>query len=281
MNFNRLVAPLLAVIWFAIGGAAAAVAQSPVIPNTFDPSDRFTKPDTSQLERLRFLTVTDFPPFSLVDADRQLVGFHVELARTICEELDAEAVCEIQALPFGELEAALGRGEGEAIMAGLAITPETRARLDFTRPYFRLPARFLVRADARLVEPLGAALAAKPVAVIDGTAHAAYLRRHFGRSVIQSYPTRTLALKALEEGRAVALFDDAVALSRVLQARQGVFAFAGEPFFDPRYFGHGLAIATRPNDDALTQALNAALVALQDTGRFEELYLRHFPIGLF
>ena len=277
MNFNRFV--ILALL--AFGVVSSALAQSPIIPNTFDPSDRFTKPDTSQLERLRFLTVTDFPPFSYIDTDKQLVGFHVELARNICEELEADAVCEIQALPFAELEAALGRGEGEALMAGLAITPETRARLDFTRPYFRLPARFLALAGAQLSEPLGAALSAKPVAVIDGTAHAAYLRRHFGRSIVQSYPTRALALQAVEEGRAVALFDDAVALSRVLQTRRGVFAFVGGAFFDPRYFGHGLAIATRPNDDALTQALNAALVALQDSGRFEELYLRHFPIGLF
>lgn len=285
MNFNRLAA---LVVWLlaalAPGLASAQVAQAPsgpVIPNFLDPSDRFTKPDVSALERLRFLTVTDFPPFSFIDADRQLVGFHVELARTICEELEVEAVCEIQAVPFTELEAALGRGEGEAIMAGLAVTPETRARLDFTRPYFRLPARFLARADAQLAEPVGAALAGRPVAVIDGTAHAAFLRRHFGRTIIQTYPTRALALKALEDGKVEALFDDGLALSRVLQRRPGAFRFAGGPFLDPAFFGHGLAIATRPNDDALTRALNYALVALNDSGRFEELYLRHFPIGLF
>lgn len=266
---------------------ATRAPRGPVIPNFLDPADRFTRPDVSGLERLRFLTVTDFPPFSYIDADKQLVGFHVELARTICEELEVEAVCEIQALPFAELEAALGRGEGEAIMAGLAITPETRRRLDFTRPYFRLPARFLVRADTlvradgAVDELLAVAFANRPVAVIDGTAHAAYLRRFFGAARVESHATRAAALKAVEEGRADALFDDALALSRVMQRRPGTFAFAGGPYLDPRYFGHGLAIATRPNDPGLTQALNHALVALNDSGRFEELYLRHFPIGLF
>ena len=291
MNFNRLA--LTALAWLLAASLPlviaswplAALAQSPdrgpVIPNFFDPADRFDKPDTSRLQRLRFLTVTDFPPFSYIDADKQLVGFHVELVRAICEELDVEAVCEIQAVPFAELEAALGRGDGEAIIAGLAVTPQTRARLDFTRPYFRLPARFLARRGDEPAEPLAATLAGRPVAVIDGTAHAAYLRRFLPKALARTYATRAQALKALEEGEVDALFDDALASARVVQQRLETFGFAGGPFFDSRYFGHGLAIATRPDDDALTQALNHALVAINDSGRFEELYLRHFPIGLF
>ncbi len=37
---------------------------------------------------------------------------------------------------------------GDAIIASLAVTPQMRARLDFTDPYYRAPARFVSRRDA-------------------------------------------------------------------------------------------------------------------------------------
>ena len=279
MNFNRRLLAMLAIV-SGLLAVAGAYAQSPTIPNFFDPAARFTKPDVSGLQRLRFLTVTDFPPFSYVDDRKRLVGFHVELAQAICEELDIENVCEIQALPFAELEPALGRGEGEALMAGLAITADTRKRLDFTLPYFRLPARFLVRGDARIDAPLGSSLSGRTVAVLEGTAHAAFLRRFFQRVTVQTHKTREAALASLKQDKAQAVFGDALPLANAI-ASDPTLRFAGGPFLDPRFFGHGLAIALRPEDDGLRQALNFALVALNDSGRFEELYLRHFPVGIF
>ena len=266
---------------FAAGSATLAQDRA-VVPNFFDPQDRFEKPDLTDLPRLRFLTVTDFPPFSYIDADRALVGYHVELAREICDRLDVEAKCEIQALPFADLEKALADGEGEAILAGIAVTGDTRGRLAFTRPYFRLPARFAAPAGRVPSERLGSGLQGLNVAVRRGSAHEAYLRTFFPGATPVPVAGNAEAAKAVADGEAGLVFSDALGLARFMASADGAdWSFVDEAFGDPNYFGGGLAIAVRPGEDELLNALNHALVALNERRVLEELYLRHFPIGLY
>ena len=244
-NFN------IGVIFTLILLATGAWAQDrAVVPNFFDPQDRFEKPELADLPRLRFLTVTDFPPFSYVDGTKRLVGYHVELARAICDRLELESQCEIQALPFDELEKALRGGEGEAIMAGIAMTAESRERLAFTRPYFRLPARFAAPADRSLEADLAAGLGGRTVAVRERTAHAAYLARFFPDAAVKTYGTHAAATAAVRKGDADLLFGDGLRLSQMLAGPKGrTWRFVGEAYGDPVYFGRGLAVAVLPEDD--------------------------------
>ncbi len=99
------------------------------MPVLWDAKERLPKPDLSALPRLRFLTTTDFPPFNFLDGAGRLSGFHVDLARAICAELGIADKCQIQALPWGELDDALQKGEGEAIIAGIAATPENAGEI--------------------------------------------------------------------------------------------------------------------------------------------------------
>ena len=261
---------------------SASAQDRAVVPNFFDPQDRFEKPDVVDLPRLRFLTVTDFPPFSYVDASRTLVGYHVELAREICDRLGVQAICEIQALPFADLEKALTSGEGEAIMAGIAMTGETRARLDFTRPYFRLPARFAAPSDHALGDALAGGLNGKKIAVRGRSAHEAYLRTFFSDANVVPVADNFEAVKAVSDGKADLVFSDALGLALFMSSAAGDgWAFVGDAFGDASYFGGGLAIAVRPGEDELLNSLNHALVALNERRVLEELYLRHFPIGLY
>jgi ABC-type amino acid transport substrate-binding protein len=77
----------------------------------------------------------DFPPFSFLDQTSRLAGFHIDLARAICAELEVIARCQIQALPWNELPGALKTGQAEAIISGMAMTPESTAEYRFTRAY--------------------------------------------------------------------------------------------------------------------------------------------------
>lgn len=275
---------------FIGGGQAQAQQARPVIPNFWDPQERFIKPNTRTLPRLRFLTTTDFPPFSFIDEDKRLVGFHVDLARAICEELEVLPVCQIQALPFEELQSALSGGRGDLALAGIAITQQNRRSLAFSRPYFHLPARFVTRRGAPYREPLVRALVKKQVGVVDGSAHAAYARAHFGQLYVRVFETRDGALNALKKEQIEAVFDDGLALSFWLQAEEkraqqlkqkNCCAFAGGPYLSQTYFGRGLAVAMVKGNFELESAINFALRSINDKGRFAELYLRYFPIGLF
>ncbi len=72
-----------------------------------------------------------------------MTGFHIDLARAICTELEILDKCQIQALALGtNSTTALADKQGEAIIAGISVTAETRARYGFSRSYLQFPARF-------------------------------------------------------------------------------------------------------------------------------------------
>ncbi len=273
---------MLALMFFVVQPANSQ--DNPAIPNFWDPQERFIKPNVKHLPRLRFLTTTDFAPFSYLDKDKRLTGFHVDLARAICRELEVLPVCQIQALPFGELEKQLGEGGGDAIIAGLAANRVTRQAYAFSRPYFWLPARFLAQKSSAYSEPLSDTLKDLEIGVVDGTSHAAMALAKFGAIRVRLFETREAALLALQNNKIAAVFGDGLALSFWLQTGRteaNCCEFVGGPYLSTDYLGNGLAIAVAKDDRQLQNALNYALRAINDSGKFAELYLRYFPIGLF
>jgi polar amino acid transport system substrate-binding protein len=50
-----------------------------------------------------------------------------------------------------------------AAIASIAATPELRAKVDFTDPYYRTPARFVARRDSPIEDPLPERLEGKKV----------------------------------------------------------------------------------------------------------------------
>lgn len=281
-RFVRCICLAMALVCGLIGTAVAQ--EDPVIPNFWDPQERFIKPNVKDLPRLRFLTTTDFPPFSYIDKDKRLTGFHIDLARAICAELEVMQVCQIQALPFAELQDQLAQRRGEAIIAGLAANQESRKELAFTRPYFWLPARFMASKSAAFAEPLSVALNGKEIAVVDGTSHAAMALGKFGNMRVRLFDTQEAALLALRQDKVAAVFGDGLSLSFWLQsgrAEANCCKFVGNAYLSPDYLGNGMAIAVSQEDQQLQEALNYALRTINDRGTFAELYLRYFPIGLF
>src|SRR5436853_565997 len=127
----------------AAPGTAAVTADPLAVPGFWDPRRRPERPDLSRISIIRFLTETDFPPFNYAGPDGAPVGFNVDLARLICEEL--KVACTVQMRRFDTLIGALNTNNGDAIIASIAATPEMRTRLDFSDPYYRTPARFVAR----------------------------------------------------------------------------------------------------------------------------------------
>lgn len=260
-----------------------AAAQSQTIPNFWHPGERIAKPDLSRLQRLRFLTTTDFPPFNFVDRKKRLTGFNIDLARAICAELDILPKCQIQALPWDELQKALEDGEGEAIIAGLQPTAEARERFEFSSSYLKIPARFVARRADGLGEPMTIATTRNKTGVISGSRHASWFRAAFPNSQSVSYPTRAAALEALRNKRIDLVLSDALSLSfwLVSEAAQDCCAFAGGPYMLEDGSGQDLAIAFPKGRTDLTQAANHALKQINDKGLFAEIYLRYFPLSLY
>jgi polar amino acid transport system substrate-binding protein len=272
----------MAVVLVAVLAAPVASAE-PLIPNLWDAKERIAKPDMSGLQRLRFLTTVDFPPFNFLDRSGRLTGFHVDLARSICAELEILDRCQIQALPWNELEGALKAGQGEAIIAGIAITPESRRKYAFSRSYLRLPARFVMQQGSAVSEPLYPKLAGKRVGVMAGSAHERLLRAYFDTALPITYTRPEWLFADLLEGKLDAIFGDGVRLAFWLSGQDSADCcrFAGGAYLAPEFLGPGLAIATAPDKADLAEAFNYALREIYTNGKFAELYLRYFPVGFF
>jgi polar amino acid transport system substrate-binding protein len=277
--------------WLALeclmpAGPALAQSQEPSassapMPGFWDPRRRPERPDLGRVTQIRFLTEIDYPPFNYAGPDGNPEGFNVDLARLICEEL--KVVCTIQMRRFDTLVPALNENRGEAIIASIAVTPQTRALLAFSDPYYRAPARFVTRSDYPISDIRPERLEGKKIAVVADSAHEAYLKLLFTEAETKSYPNAEAAREALRRGEADLLFGDGIALSFWLNgtASGGCCVFAGEAFFEGRYFGEGVGIAVKQGNDTLRLAFNWALFRLWEKGRFTDLWLRYFPITPF
>ena len=267
---------------FAQPAAPQVAPQSPVtVPGFWDPRRRPERPDTSRISQIRFLTEFDYPPFNYAGPDVNPAGFNVELARLICEEL--KIPCTIQLRRFDTLLQALAENRADAVIASLAVTPETRQRVDFSDPYYRAPARFVARRDTALRVAVPEAIEGKKVAVVGGTAHEAYLKAFFTEAELKPYPSMEAAREGLRKSEADLLFGDGIALAFWLNGMDsaGCCVFVGGPFTESRYFGEGVGIAIKRGNDTLRLAFNWALFRLWEKGRFTDLWLRYFPISPF
>jgi polar amino acid transport system substrate-binding protein len=284
-----LVAILLtALLPIAQDGPPAAAAEGGVtptpdvvVPGFWDPRRRPERPDLSRIQAIRFLTEIDYPPFDYAAPDGNPAGFNVDLARLICEEI--KTTCTVQMRRFDTLLDSLGDNRGDAVIASIAVTPQTRRRADFSDPYYRTPARFAARTDTGIDDVLPEHIEGKKVAVVAGTAHEAYLKAMFTEAEVHPYPNAEAAREALRRKEVDLLFGDGVALAFWLNGTDsgGCCAFRGGPYTESRFFGEGVGIAVKRGNDLLRQAFNWSLFRLWEKGRFTDLWLRYFPISPF
>lgn len=272
----------LAALEFVVA-APLAHAVELSIPNYWDDKERLPKPDLSGVERVRFLTTIDFPPFNYLDADNRLTGFNVELVRAICQELDIVNRCQIQALPWEELDGAIDAGQAEALIAGTSITAAARERYAFSRPYLRFPARFAASKSTQLPEPIHRAIAGKRIGVITGSVHEEMLRAYFPTARPVTISQSNWLYDNLRDGKIDGIFGDGMRLSFWLAGpeSQDCCELKGGPYNAPEFLGAGLAIAVPHDNAGLTQAFDYALREISVKGIFAELYLKHFPISFY
>jgi polar amino acid transport system substrate-binding protein len=251
------------------------------VPGFWDPRRRPDRPDLSRITVIRFLTETDYPPFNFTGPDGNPAGFNVDLARLLCEEI--KVTCTIQMRRFETLLDAISSNRGDAIIASMAVTPQIRARVDFTDPYYRAPARFVARKNAVMPEIRPEYLEGKKVGVIAGSTHEAYLKAMFTDAMLVPFPSDDALRQALKRSEVDFIFGDAISFAFWINGSDSAdcCAFSGGPFIESRFFGEGIGIAVRKGNDTLRQALNWALFRVWEKGRYTDLWLRYFSVSPF
>ena len=237
--------------------------------------------DPTQRTFIRFLTTDDFPPFNTVDEENTLTGFNVDLARLICQDLSI--ACDIKAIAWNNLLPALKANNADVIIAAHRVTAALSRDFSFSKRYFYTPARFAVRRNAPEFATTPTGLDGRSVAVVRGSAHAAYLVAFFHNTNVIQFSTPELARQALQTGRADAVFDDGISL--IFWANGTVSraccVLRGGPYFEPRYFGDGIAMVVRKGDRQMKRLLDQSIDRLQANGRFREIVEKFFPIRVY
>jgi polar amino acid transport system substrate-binding protein len=283
--FTRNFLPILLSSALACVLVTQARTQSSIdtarLPRTIDATERLQRGDLSSFTRLRFLTTLDFPPYNYLSTDGRLTGFNVDLTRALCRELGVENLCQIQALPWEDLEKSLANNNGEAVIAGRLADTKARGVFAFSRPYLRTAARLIIKKGEKL--DITSGLAKIAVGVAGGTAHEQMLRAYFPKAQIVGVGGSEAAAQLLISGKIGAVFGDASTLSFWLTSANSkdCCEFGSGPFFSDAFLGTGMRIAVRAEDTALEQSLNFAIKNLQDKGALDEIYLKYFPLGIY
>ena len=250
---------LLAGLMVALAVAASLVATSPApaegaavqppvnVPGFWDPRRRPERPDLSRINVIRFITEIDYPPFNFAAPDGSPQGFNVDLARLICEEL--KIACTVQMRRFETLMPSLNDNRGDAVIASIAPSADTRAKVDFTDPYYRTPGP--LRGAARFVDRATSCpeqLEGKKVAVVAGTAHEAYLKALFTEAELRAYPNADAGARRRCAGARSICCSATPSRWRsgsTARIRRTAARFAAARIIESRYFGEGIGIAVR------------------------------------
>lgn len=247
------------------------------MPAFWDVKRRPDKPNLQSIKNgLRFLADDAHPPFSFVGSTGAPTGFGVDIAREICAEL--ELSCTVQAKPWNDLLPALQANEADVLVASLRPNGETRKSVLFTQPYYRPLARFVAKQSAALSV---SDLSARRIGVVGESAHAAYLQAFFPQSTIVPFAHLDQALTAVSKGETDVVFGDGTTLAFWLNgtSSNACCEFVGEPYFESYFFGEGIGLALRIQDEPLKSTLDYALFRLWERGVYRDLTRRWFPLN--
>ncbi|MCT4621653.1 MAG: transporter substrate-binding domain-containing protein [Marinisporobacter sp.] len=93
-------------------------------------------------------TCADYPPYEFhkeIDGQDTIVGFDIEIAKKVAEELDVEL--EIKDMKFDGLLPALVANKIDFIAAGMNPTEERAKSVDFSKVYYKEEQRILVKKE--------------------------------------------------------------------------------------------------------------------------------------
>ena len=117
------------------------------------------------------------------------------------------------------------------------------------------------------------------------TTHPEYAKKHFGDQVaeIKTYQTQDEANADLAAGRIDAVQADSIALETFLATDQGKECcdLKGHVVEDPEVLGPGVGAGLRKEDTELKGKLNAAIKAVRDSGKYDEITKKYFNFDIY
>lgn len=223
--------------------------------------------------KLKIGTEGAYPPFNNLTSDGQLVGFDIDIARALCDEMKAD--CEFVTQDWDGIIPALQAGKFDAIIASMSITEERKEQVDFTDKYYANTLNFVAPKDSDF-SPDNVGSAA--IGVQEGTISAIFAEETYADADVKAYPTQLEAWADLTNGRVDAVLGDfGVQYEWINGDGAACCEFKGEAVSSDDEIG----IAVRKGEADLIEKFNAAIQAIRANGKYKEINAKYFPFDVY
>ncbi|MCF0224503.1 MAG: amino acid ABC transporter substrate-binding protein [Fibrobacter sp.] len=210
-----------------------------------------------------------FPPMGFRDKDNNIVGFDIDLATEVCKRLGF--ALKTQPISWDAKEQELNTGKIDCVWNGMSVDSIRARAMNLTDGYLKNRMIFTVKDKA-----LGnlSVLSGKKIAVQNGsTAQIILDSSAAGKAAkaIIPFDDNQTALMDLDKGGVEAVFLDEIVAKYWIANNGKSFVVLEEGLSEESY-----AVGFRKKDQALRDAVNNTLKAMQEDGKFAEIYAKWF-----
>ena len=246
----------------ACGGSASSAASSVAssAASSEAVSSAAAELTTVETGKLTMATNATFPPYEMTTDSGELEGIDVDTAKAIAEKLGLEL--QIDDMDFDAALLSVQQGKADIVMAGVTVTDERKAVMDFSDSYATGIQSIIVPNDSNIASPDD--LAGKKIGTQRGTTGYIYCSDDFGEDSVVAYDSGLTAVQALNNGQV-----DAVVIDNA-PATEYVAANPGLKVLDTSYAEEDYAIGMAKGS-ALEDAVNKALEELKADGTLQAI----------
>lgn len=213
--------------------------------------------------QLIMATNAEFPPYEYREGD-QIVGIDADIAAAIAEELGMELV--IEDMQFDSIIAAVQSGKADIGVAGMTVTEDRLATVNFSTPYTQAAQVIIVKSDSEITTP--DALTGKTIGVQLGTTGDIYAE-DIEDATIDRYNKGFEAVQALLQGKVDAVIIDREPANVFVEQNEGL------KVVDEEFTVEDYAICIAKDNTDLLEKINAALATLQESGKLDEIKAKY------
>ena len=220
---------------------------------------------TVEAGKLHMSTNAEFPPYEMLDDAGNPIGIDVEVAQAIANKLGLELV--VDDMGFDAALLAVQNGQSDIAMAGITVSEDRLAKMDFTDSYATGVQVVIVKEGSDVtMDNLGE----KMIGTQMGTTGYIYAsdtpdNGGYGEDHVIGYETGAVAVQALVSGQVDAVIIDNLPAQSYVEAN----AAAGLTILEGTWVEEDYAIALQKGNTELMAAVNGALNELKADGTFQ------------
>ena len=214
-------------------------------------------------DTVRMGTEGAYPPYNFINDEGEVDGFERELGDELCRRADLECVWVTN--EWDSIIPNLLEDKYDTILAGMSITDERDAVIDFTQPYIPpSPSVYIAQAGA------GDEVVAGKVAAQVATIHADYLSES-GATFVEYELAEELVEAVLTGEVDAALVDREFAQDSIAENGDRLIVVGSDVILDS-----GIGIGVRETDGELKDKLDRAIDSMKEDGTLNDLIRQWF-----